>query len=214
MRPVTVLLACLLIFSQAGEAGAWELPLQCVPFARAVSGVQLFGDAWRWWSEAVGRYDRGQIPQPGSILSFRSSAAMPLGHVAVVTRVINPRQVEIDQANWVSPGAVTTGMRAIDVSDRNDWSAVRVELAGRGGFGSVYATDGFIYAKGRSPSAQRAELIYVGRALAAARRSPGFAVAPSVVTPVSGALSPLLPWNPIPLAPAIPGQDPGRRFGR
>ena len=27
---------------------------QCVPFARLMSGIQIFGDARTWWSQAVG----------------------------------------------------------------------------------------------------------------------------------------------------------------
>ena len=32
---------------------------QCVPFARLVSGIQIFGDAWTWWSQAAGKYQTG-----------------------------------------------------------------------------------------------------------------------------------------------------------
>src|SRR4051794_36324198 len=111
----------LLALGYAGQAHAWDFGLQCVPFARAISGIRLFGDAWRWWSEAAGRYERGQRPQPGSVLSFRPNTHMPLGHVAVVTRVVSARRIEIDHANWASPGEITTGAAAVDVSERNDW---------------------------------------------------------------------------------------------
>ena len=33
-------------------------PLTCVPYARAVSGIELSGDAWEWWDEADGVYPR------------------------------------------------------------------------------------------------------------------------------------------------------------
>ena len=123
---------------------AWDQGPQCVPFARALSNIRLFGDAWRWWSAAAGRYNRGTAPQAGSILSFRSGGRMPLGHIAVVTRVIDPREIEVDHANW-APGAVRRQVRVLDVSTNNDWTAVRVELPEREHFGTVYATDGFIY---------------------------------------------------------------------
>ena len=29
--------------------------LQCVPYARQVSGIQIYGDAWTWWDQAEGR---------------------------------------------------------------------------------------------------------------------------------------------------------------
>jgi hypothetical protein len=105
----------------------------------------LPGNAWEWWGNAVGRYARGNVPQLDSVLAFRANARMPLGHVAVVTGVINPREIEVDQANWASRGAVSRGVTVVDVSEQNDWSAVRVELGDRSEFGSVYPTYGFIY---------------------------------------------------------------------
>src|SRR5215475_3937838 len=112
---------------------------QCVPFARALSSIRLFGDAWRWWSAAAGIYNRGASPEAGSILSFRAAPHMPLGHLAVVTRVIDSREIEVDHANW-APGAIRREVHVLDVSADNDWSAVRVELGQRDHFGAVYAT--------------------------------------------------------------------------
>jgi surface antigen len=123
---------------------AWDRRPQCVPFARALSSIRLFGDAWRWWSAAAGLYNRGATPQAGGVLSFRSDARMPLGHIAVVTRVIDGREIEVDHANW-APGAVRRQVRVLDVSLNNDWTAVRVELAEGDHFGAVYPTNGFIY---------------------------------------------------------------------
>jgi surface antigen len=122
--------------------------LQCVPFARAASGIELKGNAVTWWGSAAGAYERGHRPEPGSVLNFRATGQMRLGHVAVVTRVVNPREVEIDHANWASYGGkgnVSRGITVVDVSTRNDWSAVRVELGHTGEFGSIYPTYGFIY---------------------------------------------------------------------
>jgi hypothetical protein len=106
--------------------------------------VKLFGDAWRWWSAAAGLYDRGAIPRAGSVLSFQSNPRMPLGHIAVVTRVISQREIEVDHANW-APGAVGRQVHVLDVSAANDWTAVRVELPEPDHFGAVYGTNGFIY---------------------------------------------------------------------
>ena len=36
---------------------------ECVPFARAASGIQIWGDAWTWWSQAATKYQRGQAPE-------------------------------------------------------------------------------------------------------------------------------------------------------
>ena len=34
----------------------------CALYARGVTGVSLFGAAGGWWAEALGRYERGQVP--------------------------------------------------------------------------------------------------------------------------------------------------------
>jgi len=122
---------------------AWR-GMSCVPFARADSGITVAGNAYQWWHNAAGVYARGQAPVPGSVLAFRANTRMRLGHVAVVSRVINRREIEVDQANWGPGGRITRGVPVIDVSENNDWTAVRVSI-GDGRFGSVYPTHGFIY---------------------------------------------------------------------
>lgn len=118
--------------------------LQCVPYAREVSHIELEGDAFLWWAEAAGRYQRGHMPVVGSVLNFRSTSRMPLGHVAVVTAVLGAREILVTQANWV-PGTVTNDVTVEDVSPDNNWSAVRVEYGNSSAMGSVYPTYGFIY---------------------------------------------------------------------
>jgi hypothetical protein len=123
--------------------------LQCVPFARAESGIVIKGNAATWWDAAAGVYARGRQPEPGAVLNFRATSQMRLGHVAVVTNVLSAREIEVDHANWTwtaaTHGNVTLAMRVIDVSPNNDWTAVRVELGHSGQFGAVYPTYGFIY---------------------------------------------------------------------
>ena len=70
---------------------------------------------------------------------------MRLGHVAVVTNVISPRHIEIDHANWGSPGRVSRNIDVVDVSPNNDWTEVRVALSQAEDYGSMYPTYGFIY---------------------------------------------------------------------
>jgi surface antigen len=129
--------------------GRWG-GLQCVPFARAESGIEIRGNAHTWWSQAAGEYLRGHRPEPGAVLHFPSNGRMRLGHVAVVTRITGPRTIEIDQANWpvggVGRGAITRGVAVVDVSPLNDWTAVRVEM-GRDSesYGAIYPASGFIY---------------------------------------------------------------------
>lgn len=121
--------------------------LQCVPFARNASGVELVGNAWTWWDEAAGVYERGRVPEPGSVLTFRANGTMRLGHVAVVSKVVSAREIEIDHANWASRGAISRNVSVVDVSPDNDWTAVRVGLPDSEDFGSIYPTHGFIYAR-------------------------------------------------------------------
>jgi hypothetical protein len=122
--------------------------ISCVPYAREVSGIMVAGNAWQWWDNAEGRYARGDRPEVGSVLNFRSNGRMRLGHVAVVTGVVNAREVMVDHANWPGGGGrggVSHDVTVVDVSEANNWSAVRVELGRGGEFGSVYPTYGFIY---------------------------------------------------------------------
>ena len=119
--------------------------LQCVPFARANTGIELSGNANTWWGQADGLYERGARPEVGSVLNFRATGSMRMGHVAVVTNVIDGRRIQIDHANWGSPGRVSRDIDVVDVSPANDWSAVRVALDHSEEFGSIYPTYGFIY---------------------------------------------------------------------
>jgi len=119
--------------------------LQCVPFARENTGIELSGNAANWWDAAAGVYERGERPEVGSVLNFRATRRMHMGHVAVVTNVVNSRTIEIDHANWGGPGRVSRNVEVVDVSPSNDWSAVRVGLDHDGDLGSTYPTFGFIY---------------------------------------------------------------------
>ncbi|CAK7192490.1 hypothetical protein COMNV_00689 [Commensalibacter sp. Nvir] len=119
--------------------------IQCVAFARHVSDVQLKGNARDWWNNAEGVYEKGYVPQPNSILSFKSTRRMPYGHVAVVKEVVNPRTIIIDQSHWAQRG-ISRNVPVIDVSPNNDWSSVRVAInRKKDSFGSIYPTHGFIY---------------------------------------------------------------------
>ena len=130
--------------------------LSCVPYVRMATGMNVSGDARMWWHNAAGSYARGQTPERGSVLAFMSSGGMARGHVAVVSRVLNPRTIEIDHANWAGPGirrgAVMRGVTVVDVSDRNDWTSVRVQVGHNvDNFGRTYPTHGFIYNRPAGP---------------------------------------------------------------
>lgn len=141
------LLATSLAISTAMPLRAADI-LQCVPYARVVSGVTLYGDAWTWWSQAAGHYDRGHVPRKGAVLAFQPYGPMQLGHVAVVSAVLSDREVLIRHANWSAPGAIEEDVRAIDVSEEGDWSAVRVWHTPTGQMGArINPTYGFIYSE-------------------------------------------------------------------
>lgn len=125
--------------------------LQCVPFARAESGVAIHGNAKTWWAQAADDYERGTEPRPGAVMAFAGTRGMPYGHVAVVKKIVGEREILIDHANW-SPihgrrGQIERDARVVDVSDAGDWSAVRVWYAPIGDLGRrVNPVQGFIYA--------------------------------------------------------------------
>lgn len=124
--------------------------LQCVTFARQLTGMQIFGDAWTWWEHATGKYDEGHAPKPGAVLVFKSQGRMRLGHVAVVSQIITDRYIQVTHANW-SPingrrGQVEDHVNVLDVSDKGDWSKVKVWYGPLNDLGNtVYDTYGFIY---------------------------------------------------------------------
>lgn len=116
----------------------------CVPFARNASGIEIYGNAKTWWSQAKGQFSRGKQPQTGAVMAFQATRSNPLGHVAVVSKVEDSRRIEVNHANW-HRNKVSLGMAVIDVSAANDWSAVRLE-SNPGAFGRVYPILGFISA--------------------------------------------------------------------
>ncbi len=124
-------------------------PISCVPYAREQSGIQIRGDAWTWWNKAPPRYERGQIPRPGSILVFTKTPRLTRGHIAVVDKLINTREINLNHSNWGSSRATRSVIyerqRARDVSPNNDWTQVRVWNKDSGAYGRPYAAYGFIY---------------------------------------------------------------------
>ncbi len=162
--PVLALAAALMI--AASPATAQDAALQCVPYARQVSGIEIYGDAHSWWQQADGRYERGKHPSPGAVLAFKPHRSMQLGHVAAVSKVIDSRRVLLDHANW-SPingrkGQVERGVLAEDVSPGNDWSEVRVWYSPIGALGTTrYPAHGFIYPRGRNPGELQSQQVQI-----------------------------------------------------
>lgn len=138
----------------AAPAAALNEGLQCVPYARALSGVTIFGDAHTWWDQAEGRYARGTAPRVGAVLAFQPHGNMRLGHIAAVRRVLDDRTIVISHANWSTidgvRGHIEDDVRAVDVSEENDWSRVRVWYTPNAALGSTqWPAHGFIYPKNK-----------------------------------------------------------------
>ena len=152
-RKWTVLgsLAAAAVISLTPTANALaDIYWQCVPFARLLSGIQIYGDARTWWGQAVGKYETGRLPRMGAVLAFKPTERMQLGHVAVVSRLVTDRVIQITHANWSriggARGQIETDVTVIDVSPMGDWSMVKVWYDPIRDLGtSVYPTHGFIY---------------------------------------------------------------------
>jgi len=128
---------------RVADAGAG---LQCVPFARRVTGVEIFGDANTWWTQAAGRYPRSSRPAPGSVFVIRGFNNPGRGHVSVVTHVDSSRLIRVDHANWLNNGEISVGVPILDISPNNDWSEIRVwHIPGGHWGGRVYQAQGFIH---------------------------------------------------------------------
>jgi hypothetical protein len=125
-----------------------ETPLHrlfCVEYARMRSGLSVFGDARHWWDRAKNIYARVSHPVEEAVMVFSGSKRLKRGHVAVVTEIVSPRQIIVDQANWENQGEIDHATPVLDVSRNNDWSQVRVWDIRSGTFGAhVYAISGFI----------------------------------------------------------------------
>jgi hypothetical protein len=134
--------------SEVGRSAAVEsdqLPLECVPYARLHSSVKIYGDAYTWWDKAAGRYARRASPQEGAVMVLNGYAGPDRSHVAVVRKIISPREIRVDHANWLDDGSIYVDDPVVDVSTGNDWTKVRVWNIKTGGWGGhVYPVQGFI----------------------------------------------------------------------
>lgn len=128
--------------------------IQCVPYAREVSGIPIRGNAHTWWHQAQGRYETGAQPRVGAVLVLSKTSRLRYGHVAVVKRVIDNRTIEVAHANWggdrYTRSYVYKNMPVKDVSKNNDWSRLRFWHYPSESFGSVYPASGFIYAPNKT----------------------------------------------------------------
>ena len=122
---------------------------QCATYARKVSGIELYGDAYSWWQQAPPKYRRGTKPAIDAVLVLKQTSHLRSGHVAVVKNVLSPRQINVTHSNWgdsrSSRHIIYDSMLAEDVSSANDWSQVRFWNDEKGVLGFPYEAYGFIY---------------------------------------------------------------------
>jgi hypothetical protein len=119
--------------------------LQCVEYARSLTGLNIFGDARHWWDRAKNLYARASHPAEEAVMVFTGTRRLSHGHVAVVSHIVSPREIRVEQANWLNRGEIDRATPVLDVSEKNDWSRVRVWDVPSGQFGSrIYAISGFI----------------------------------------------------------------------
>ena len=119
-------------------------PLQCVVYARRESGIEIYGNANRWWRKAAGHYRRGSTPEIGAVIVL--SGPDRRGHVAVVRKIVDNRTIIVDHSNWLGRGEINKDTPVRDVSADNDWSRVNFWwIPGTHWGGRVNTVAGFIY---------------------------------------------------------------------
>jgi len=193
-RTVIGSLAAAAVMTLAPISGAMaDTYWQCVPFARLVSGIQIFGDAYTWWRQAVGKYETGFTPRAGAVLCFKPTGRMSLGHVAVVSQVLTDRVIQITHANWSridgTRGQIEKDVTVVDVSPQGDWSTVKVWYDPARDLGSTtYPTYGFIYQDAQAKQVASSGLNAAGNAAIAMAQTAANQVA-SAVRPGAGPLS-------------------------
>jgi hypothetical protein len=196
VRKAIIVLVAVFTLAIPFEANA---TLQCVTYARDITGLNLKGDAWKWWEAASGVYGRGSTPKDGAVLVFKRQGSMVHGHVAVVRKTTSSRIVLVDHANWAprrsaARGKVAESVPVMDVSPNNDWSQVRVWYEPGNQFGDrAYKTVGFVYRPSKAAPIEHASVR--GEAAApAAKLEPTLAI-PAVMPDM---VAPTAPSAPLP----------------
>jgi surface antigen len=130
--------------ADAGPSTVEAHGLQCVPYAREHSGINIRGDAYTWWDKAAGLYARGADPVLGAVIVL-NGYSKHRAHVAVVRKIVSPREIRIDHANWNDDGSIYVNDPVVDVSADNDWTQVKVWNIRTGTWGvRTYHVQGFI----------------------------------------------------------------------
>lgn len=134
--------------------------LQCVPFVRDETHVDIHGNANTWWAQARGRYARARTPEAGAVMVMRGYASARRGHVAVVKAMVSDRVVLVDHANWLNHGEITRNVPVRDVSPNHDWTQVQVwHVTGAHWGGRTYRVQGFIMRDERREQAEASSAV-------------------------------------------------------
>lgn len=132
-------------FEAPAQRSASSDHLQCVPYARARSGIKIYGDAYTWWDQAEGKFKKTDAPRLGAVMVLAGYAGPKRAHLAVVSGMKSNEVISVDHANWLNDGAIFTNDPVMDVSDDGDWSEVRVWNPRTGAWGTKqYHVLGFI----------------------------------------------------------------------
>jgi surface antigen len=159
------LFSAALLFALVSVAPAQAKGWQCVTYARSVSDIQIRGNAHTWWAQAAGKYERNRTPAVGAVMAMPGYGKMRLGHVAMVSKIISDREVLLNHANWSRRGGVDRDVRAIDVSEKGDWSRVRIWFAGNRDLGTTsYPVSGFIHPRAASGFETPVQIVAAPRA--------------------------------------------------
>src|SRR5215475_464693 len=78
---------------RGGSITVPDKPIQCVPYAREHSNVNIRGDAYTWWDQAAGRFKRSGKPSEGSVMVLTGYSGPEHGHLAVVRKVVSSREI-------------------------------------------------------------------------------------------------------------------------
>ena len=123
-------------------------PIQCVHYARKVSGFPIYGDAYTWWYQTPAE-KRSSVPQKGAVLVLSKTKKLTRGHLAVVKDIISPRRILVTHSNWGydhdTRRIIYETMLVEDISAINNWSRLRFWNKEINSFGLPYEAYGFIY---------------------------------------------------------------------
>lgn len=90
--------------------------MECVEYCQRNGFSNVSGNAYQWWDNAAAKgYKRGQKPYVGAVLVWKKES-LPYGHVAVVSELLDSRNIKVNHANWPEDGQIRLGVLVTDTS--------------------------------------------------------------------------------------------------